>query len=584
MLYSLRWITLLGLLAAGSLSAADCPSLSTARVELSALTEQLILWDDAYHRQGAGIVDDEIYDQARVDAEHLQTCLEQPSSLPAPLETSAGPVKHPIPQTGLNKARNSSDVAVWMNSRNDLWVQPKVDGVAITLEYAHGQLIRAVSRGDGETGQDWTEKARKVAAIPNELDDPSERLVLQGELYWRYDGHIQADMGSRRARSQVAGLMAQNSPAPEDLAKLGLFVWDWPDGPATQEARLETLSRLGFQQSVALTQPVKTLEDIAHWREHWYREPLPFATDGIVVRQAERPPASRWRAEAPYWAIAWKYPYSKALAEVENIEFNVGRSGRITPILRVKPVVIDDRRIENVSLGSLRRWQELDIQPGDRVAVALAGLTIPQLESVVLKHPGRNPIRAPEPGTYHELSCWQFTPGCESQFLARLEWLGGKRGLDLNGVGPGTWKMLVRAGSVNDLLDWLELRPATLMNIPGFERFRSEAFVAQAQKARTRSFQTWLRALGLPPTGSADLGNDWDTLADRSLAEWQAQPGVGPKRAEALYAFFRHPDVLDVKERLVDLNVKGFGVRAHHMRRRATAWQPPKINETAVTP
>lgn len=201
--------------------------------------------------------------------------------------------------------------------------------------------------------------------------------MFQGELYWRLEDHVQATDGSRNARGIVAGLMARKQLSPAEAAGIGLLVWDWPAGPATQGERLAGLEALGFPDSRRFSEAIDSLEQAAQWRQHWYRTPLPFATDGVILRQGSRPPAARWRAQPPYWLAAWKHPFSQALAEVREVRFRIGRTGRITPLLHLQPIQLDDRRISQVSLGSLARWQALDVRPGDQVAVSLAGLTIP---------------------------------------------------------------------------------------------------------------------------------------------------------------------------------------------------------------
>src|SRR6185312_3961122 len=249
---------------------------------------------------------------------------------------------------------------------SDLWAQPKVDGVAVTLLYLDGQLRQATSRGDGVHGSDWTAKAMRIEAIPRHLPHAPPRVVLQGELYWRLSGHVQARDGGANARS--------------------------------------------------------TLADVQAWRERWYRQELPFAADGTVVRQGRRPPASTWQARPPTWAVAWKYPAAQALAEVRAVTFTVGRSGRITPVLELDPVQLGDHRVRRVSVGSLQRWRKMDIRPGDHVEVALAGLTIPRLQAVAWRARERVALAVPDPRAHDAWSCWQDTPGCEQQFLARLLW------------------------------------------------------------------------------------------------------------------------------------------------------------------
>ena len=260
---------------------------------------------------------------------------------------------------------------------------------------------------------------------------------MQGELYWRLSDHVQAQPGSVNARATVAGLMARKVLSAEQAAGIGLFVWDWPQGPANLPARIDACERWASRTPRRHSQPIGNIADAEHWREHWYRSPLPFASDGIVLRQSQRPPAERWQAKAPYWAIAWKYPFAQALAEVRKVNFKIGRTGRITPVLELTPVTLDDRQIKRVSVSSLQRWQALDIRPGDQVAISLAGLTIPRLDSVVLRSYRTGRIeRAAGTPTFTPLSCWQPTPGCESQFLARLTWLSGKQGLAMPHVGP----------------------------------------------------------------------------------------------------------------------------------------------------
>ncbi|MGX1171778.1 NAD-dependent DNA ligase [Pseudomonas sp. R151218B TE3479] len=289
-----------------------------------------------------------------------------------------------------------------------------------------------------------------------------------------------------------------------------------------------------------------------------YRTPLPFASDGIVLRQSRRPPAERWQARAPFWSVAWKYPYAQALAEVRKVRFKVGRTGRITPVLELEPTLLDDRRVRRVSVSSLKRWEEMDIRPGDRVAISLAGLTIPRLDEVVLRSLERQDVNAPAASDHHFLSCWQATPGCESQFLARLNWLSGKHGLALPHVGPGTWEKLLAAGRLHGLLDWLTLDAAELANIDGFGERSSARLLASFDSARQRPFGQWLKALGLPPIGEARLEGPWQALAERSTEQWQAEVGIGPGRAAQLSAFFRDPQVLALSDVLRSAGVDGF--------------------------
>lgn len=539
--------------------AGNCPDLSPtqAHTQLTEYRQQIAQWDDAYHRQGVALIADELYDQARSHLDLLQDCFPRAAKANNPLAGSGGPRQHPVAQTGLNKLGNEAAVRQWINRHQPLWIQPKVDGVAVTLVFADGHLQQAISRGDGHSGQDWTANARQIPALAQPLPSNGE-LIVQGELYWRLNGHIQATAGSVNARGKVAGLMARQHLTPSEAEQIGLFIWEWPNGPTDMGERLAGLSALGFTQTAQFSQPISNFEQAKQWRATWYRSALPFASDGVVLKQGTRALVSPLQNAPPTSAAAWKYPIAQALAQVRAVQFNIGRTGRITPVLRLQPLRLDDRTISRVSLGSLQRWQQLDIRPGDQVAIALAGLTIPRLDEVVWRNPQRAELVIPKTADYHAGSCWQFSPACASQFRARLIWLSGKQGLALPGVGPGSWDKLLNAQHLHGLLDWLNLTPTQLSEVPGFGLRSASNLSHSLQAARQRPFRSWLRALGLPPSGNAKLADDWTTLAQRSLAQWQAEPGLNPARARALQQFFQQPEVLVLRAQLQAIGVAGF--------------------------
>tara|TARA_R110002072_G_scaffold1624_4_gene13814 strand:- start:139 stop:1185 length:1047 start_codon:yes stop_codon:yes gene_type:complete len=348
--------------------------------------------------------------------------------------------------------------------------------------------------------------------------------------------------------------MAQSSPTVATLERIGLFVWDWPDGPTGMDERLARLTALGFD-TASYTQPLDDRRDATYWRDSWFNGPLPFATDGVVIKQAERPGVRSWSSSPPEWAIAWKYPAQQALAEVRGIEFRVGRTGRVTPLVWLNPVQLEGRRISRVSLGSLERWEALDVRPGDQVAIFLGGLTIPQLSEVVWHTQERSPLTPPSPQRFNLLSCFELTLGCDAQLLARLTHLGEQLGMQ--GIGEGTWQALMDAGVVTHLLDWLEVEPRQLKLAYGIGEVTAAALIEQFQVARSRPFSAWLSALGAPP-GSESVRGDWDELAGYQREEWQAVPGVGRVRADALVAFFSHPDVQRMARQLQQAGVAGF--------------------------
>lgn len=539
-----------------------CPAWSSlqARQELRALHDRLDGWNHAYRVSGQSPVDDAVYDQAMQRLEQWRRCFPtQAPPLLAHLADAGGSATAAVAQTGLAKLADADALAVWMDQRanQDLWVQPKADGVAVTLLYLHGQLRQVISRGDGLHGSDWMAKSRLITAIPRQLPHAPARVVLQGELYWRLPGHVQVDDGGANARSAVAGALARDTLDADTAARIGLFVWDWPSGPADMPARLAGLGAMGLNDSVSYTRPVRSMDEVRRWRERWYRHAMPFAADGTVVRQGHRPDPATWRAVPPGWAVAWKYPAASALAEVLAVEFTIGRTGRITPVLQLDPVQLDDHRVARVSVGSLRRWRKLDVRPGDQVEVALAGLTIPRLQSVAWRSEQRAAVKVPDPAAHTALTCWQVEAGCRQQFLARLVWLGGRQGLRLNGVGADTWQALIDAGQVHQLLDWMSLTPAQLAAVDGIGAVRAAALAEAFVAARERPFSRWLQALGVPAQVPAEPSS-WAVLSTREASEWQVLDGIGAGRARQLVAFFASAEVRAQAARLHAAGVQGF--------------------------
>lgn len=537
-----------------------CPDwpMETAGARIKDLRERIALWDTYYHSLGQSPISDELYDQYLARLQRLRGCFPGNDGEPGnPLAGAAGPVNHPVAHTGLDKLADEQAVAAWLKGREALWIQPKVDGVAVTLVYRAGRLEQLISRGDGVRGHDWS---RHIPALPAALRELKARddLLLQGELFWRLDGHVQAEAGSLNLRSKVAGLMARQSIDTQDAASLDLFIWAWPEGPQAPAERFARLAALGLGHTERFSQPIAGLDDAARWRQHWYRSPLPFASDGVVLQQGRRPPGERWQAGASHWSAAWKYPYAQALAEVRGVDFRIGRTGRITPVIRFDPVRLDDRQVRQASAGSLQRWRELDIQPGDQIVLSLAGLTIPRIDSVAQQGTRLAPVEPPAADRYHALSCWQPTPGCRAQFLERLKWLGGKQGLNLPGVGPGTWGKLLDAGRLDGLVDWIDLQPQELSGIDGIAERSSQQLHSAFREGRAQPFQRWARALGVPAPAQSDLGDSWALLAGRSEAQWQLEADVGPARAAQLVAFFQHPQVRRLAARLGEAAIEGF--------------------------
>ena len=476
-----------------------CPNWhqSQAQRELMALASQIALWDKAYYQDGISLINDDVYDQVLFRYQHWQTCFSITPSNQHQLMSAINEdlLIHPVPQTGLDKIKHQNQLIEWMNHRQDLWVQPKIDGVAVTLVYEQGELVSAISRGDGTKGQNWTEKVKQIDAIPKQIPT-TQQIILQGELFWLVDSHIQSEQRDNQARARVAGVLMKKSFTTKDAEHIGFWLWDWPNGPDKMSERLTQLNELGFIDGITDTHQVKTIDDVIQWKEHWFHSPQHFASDGVVIRQGHRPEGQRWNAAPPYWAKAWKYPISQKITTVKKVTFHIGRTGKISVIAHLEPIKMDGKTIKKVNLGSFIKWQKWHLNQNDLVQITLIGQGIPYLDKVIWQTEERQPLPVPDPQKYHILSCFRFSKDCEAQFLARLAWLSGKKGLNMVGIGEVTWQKLIAANLVTDLVSWLDLSKEDLMTVNGFGDKRAEQIYQQLQQAKQQPFPQWLYGLG----------------------------------------------------------------------------------------
>lgn len=486
---------------------AVCPAWSPARAqeEISRLQQQIKQWDDDYWKEGKSEVEDGIYDQLSARLTQWQRCFgnETRDVMMPPLN---GAVMHPVAHTGVRKMADKNALSLWMRERSDLWVQPKVDGVAVTLVYRDGKLNKAISRGNGLKGEDWTQKVRLISAVPQTVSGPLANSTLQGEIFLKRKEHIQQQMGGINARAKVAGLMMRQGNS-DTLNSLAVFVWAWPDGPHLMTDRLKDLATAGFTLTQTYTRAVKNADEVAHVRNEWWKAKLPFVTDGVVVRAAKEPESRHWLPGQVEWLVAWKYQPVAQVAEVKAIQFAVGKSGKISVVASLAPVMLDDKKVQRVNIGSVRRWQEWDIAPGDQILVSLAGQGIPRIDDVVWRGAERTKPTPPE-NRFNSLTCYFASDVCQEQFISRLVWLGSKQVLGLDGIGEAGWRALHQTHRFEHIFSWLLLTPEQLQNTPGIAKSKSAQLWHQFNLARQQPFTRWVMAMGIPLTRAALNASD----------------------------------------------------------------------------
>ena len=539
---------------------AVCPAWSPARAqeEISRLQQQIKQWDDDYWKEGKSEVEDGIYDQLSARLTQWQRCFgnETRDVMMPPLN---GAVIHPVAHTGVRKMADKIALSLWMRERSDLWVQPKVDGVAVTLVYRDGKLNKAISRGNGLKGEDWTQKVRLISAVPQTASGPLANSTLQGEIFLKREGHIQQQMGGINARAKVAGLMMRQENS-DTLNSLAVFVWAWPDGPHLMTDRLKDLATAGFTLTQTYTRAVKNADEVAHVRNEWGKAKLPFVTDGVVVRAAKEPESRHWLPGQAEWLVAWKYQPVAQVAEVKAIQFAVGKSGKISVVASLAPVMLDDKKVQRVNIGSVRRWQEWDIAPGDQILVSLAGQGIPRIDDVVWRGAERTKPTPPE-NRFNSLTCYFASDVCQEQFISRLVWLGSKQVLGLDGIGEAGWRALHQTHRFEHIFSWLLLTPEQLQNTPGIAKSKSAQLWHQFNLARQQPFTRWVMAMGIPLTRAALNASDersWSQLLFSTEQFWQQLPGTGSGRARQVIEWKENAQIKKLGSWLAAQQITGF--------------------------
>ena len=539
---------------------AVCPAWSPARAqeEISRLQQQIKQWDDDYWKEGKSEVEDGVYDQLSARLTQWQRCFgsEPRDVMMPPLN---GAVMYPVAHTGVRKMVDKNALSLWMRERSDPWVQPKVDGVAVTLVYRDGKLNKAISRGNGLKGEDWTQKVSLISAVPQTVSGPLANSTLQGEIFLQREGHIQQQMGGINARAKVAGLMMRQDDS-DTLNSLGVFVWAWPDGPQLMSDRLKELATAGFTLTQTYTRAVKNADEVARVRNEWWKAELPFVTDGVVVRAAKEPESRHWLPGQAEWLVAWKYQPVAQVAEVKAIQFAVGKSGKISVVASLAPVMLDDKKVQRVNIGSVRRWQEWDIAPGDQILVSLAGQGIPRIDDVVWRGAERTKPTPPE-NRFNSLTCYFASDVCQEQFISRLVWLGAKQVLGLDGIGEAGWRALHQTHRFEHIFSWLLLTPEQLQNTPGIAKSKSAQLWHQFNLARKQPFTRWVMAMGIPLTRAALNASDersWSQLLFSTEQFWQQLPGTGSGRARQVIEWKENAQIKKLGSWLAAQQITGF--------------------------
>ena len=465
--------------------------------------------------------------------------------------------------------------------------EPKLDGTAISIIFENGKLTRAATRGDGLTGEDVTHNVRTISSIPLKLRGRGypRYLEVRGEIFMPRAGFNALNDKARKAgektfvnpRNAAAGSLRQLDPrltAERPLDMFAYSVGQVRDGqlPACHTKALARLRDWGLKvcpESEVAEGPEGCLRYFQQLAQR--RDDLPYDIDGVVykVDDFELQAQLGFVSRAPRWAIAHKFPAQEQLTTVVAIEWQVGRTGTVTPVARLKPVFVGGVTVSNATLHNFDELQRKDVRVGDTVIVRRAGDVIPEVVRVLtekrkgrprkIKLPEDCPICGSEVIKPEDDAAARCTGGlfCSAQRKESLKHFASRRALDIEGLGSKLIEQLVDCQLVQVPADFYALSEEMLLGLDRMGPKSAENLVAALQKSKQATFDRFLYALGIREVGEAtalNLANYFRSLEKLAAApeeELQAVPDVGPVVATHIAAFFRQKHNQEVIEDLI---------------------------------
>ena len=561
-----------------------------------------------YHVLDAPEISDAEYDALFDELLRLEALYPETVSADSPSQrVGASPaaqfekIEHPLPMLSLDKCTDANELREWMQrcrnrladgSKLSFTCEPKIDGVAVALTYTDGLLSLAATRGDGATGENILTNVRTIAAVPLKLIGSGypKSFEVRGEIYMahadfeRYNANaLQQDQKPLlNPRNGAAGSLRQLDSRITAQRPLTMFSYSlgWHDGSWQPETHAEVLrSFVGWGlRTNTLTEEVQDLDEclayIARLQEA--RDNLGYDIDGVVVKvnqltlQAELGNVTR----KPRWAIAFKYPAEEATTTLLGVDFQVGRTGAITPVARLKPVFVGGVTVTNATLHNMDEIQRLDLRIGDQVMIRRAGDVIPQVRAVIL---------AKRPEAAEEISIPQSCPSCGSpaqrsgdeivircsashhvcpaQRKEGIRHFASRLALDIDGLGDKLIEQLVDTGLISNAADLFALSVETLSNLERMAEKSARNLISALQSSKQTTLSKFIYALGIREVGEATalaLANHFgglNALKQAKADELEDVPDVGPIVAQSIHKYFRDPDNLRVLDALLEYGV-----------------------------
>lgn len=561
----------------------------TPKKEIEGLRRELERHNRLYYQDAAPEISDYEFDQLmhrlqELEAQHPE--LDDPNSPSrrvggAPLEGDFASVLHDPPMLSIDNSYSKDELREWHErvkkglgfDEIEYEAELKIDGVSIDLLYENGELTRAATRGDGVHGDDVTVNVRTVRALPLKIDRKYKRLEVRGEIYISKTDFVKLNQEIEEAglpalanpRNAAAGSLRQKDPKLVAKRRLSAFVYHVValDGAQvkSQSEAYDVLEKLGFplnpQRDV-----FQTLEEVEvfidRWQEH--RHDLGFDIDGIVVKVNRREQQLELGAtsKAPRWAVAYKYPPEAAQTVVRAINLYVGRTGTVTPVASFDAVPLGGTKVVNASLHNFDELARKDVRIGDTIVVEKGGDIIPKVVEVLTdKRPeGAQsfvpPTECPVCGQplhrfEEEVALRCINQGCPAIVLGSITHFGGRKAMDIEGLGEKRVAQMLEAGVLTDYASVYALDVERVAALDRMGELSAKNLLEQIERSKTAELSRFIFAIGIRMVGEraakllAERFQSIDALMNATTEELVEVAEIGPKVADAITFYFSVP-------------------------------------------
>lgn len=559
--------------------------------KIKALHEQIRLYDHHYYVLDEPLVPDSEYDRVFKSLQSLETEYPEYILPTSPTQRVGGkasstfePVPHLKPMLSLSNVFSEKELQAFMKRISDkLYIreeklgfvcEPKLDGLAVSITYENGNLVTAATRGDGTVGENITNNIKTISAVPLNLfsKHPPQLVEIRGEVYMPKSGFEAYNASARlkgektfaNPRNAAAGSLRQldsriTASRPLSIYCYGIGMCEGLDLPKSYFEQLQLLRDWGFRVPSEITLAYGIEECLTYYYGILERRSeLPYEIDGIVykINDIESQKKLGYVARAPRYACAHKFPAIEEMTELRNVEFQVGRTGAITPVARLKPVNVAGVTISNATLHNMDEIERKDIRIGDRVIIRRAGDVIPEVVSVVLDQrpthtekielPRHCPICNAEIVKVEGEAVARCTGGlfCRAQLTRTLWHFASRKAMAIDGLGFVIITQLVEQGLVKELSDLYQLSVGVLMSLTRMGKKSAQNLVSSIEQSKKTTFPRFLYALGIREVGEVSARilathyGSFERLMQASEEELMQLKDIGPVASYSTVHFF----------------------------------------------